>query len=53
MLFEKIQMEPDEKVLVMVRKHWFVIMAELFGSDCVSYISANICDDGCRSVSIR
>jgi hypothetical protein len=31
MLFEKIQMEPDEKVLVMVRKHWFVIMAELFG----------------------
>lgn len=24
-------MEPDEKVLVMVRKHWFVILAELFG----------------------
>jgi len=31
MLFEKIQMEPDEEVLIMVRKHWFVIMAELFG----------------------
>ena len=24
-------MEPDEEVLIMVRKHWFVIMAELFG----------------------
>jgi hypothetical protein len=32
MLFEKIQLEPDEKVLKMVRKHWFVIMAELFGT---------------------
>lgn len=31
MLFEKIEMEPDEEVLIMVRKHWFVIMAELFG----------------------
>jgi len=31
MLFEKIQMEPDEEILIMVRKHWFVIMAELFG----------------------
>ncbi len=32
MLFEKIQLEPDEIVLKMVRKHWFVILAELFGS---------------------
>jgi hypothetical protein len=32
MLFEKIQLEPDEKVLKMVRKHWFVILAELFGT---------------------
>jgi len=32
MLFEKIQLEPDEEVLIMVRKHWFVIMAELFGT---------------------
>jgi len=32
MLFEKIQLEPDEKVLKLVRKHWFVILAELFGS---------------------
>jgi len=31
MLFEKIQLDPDEEVLIMVRKHWFVIMAELFG----------------------
>jgi hypothetical protein len=32
MLFEKIQLESDEKVLKLVRKHWFVIMAELFGT---------------------
>jgi hypothetical protein len=32
MLFEKIQLESDEEVLKMVRKHWFVIMAELFGT---------------------
>ncbi len=31
MLFEKIQLEPDETVLAMVRKHWFVIFSELFG----------------------
>jgi hypothetical protein len=31
MLFEKIQMEKDEEVLLMVRKHWFVILAELSG----------------------
>lgn len=29
MLFEKISLEADEKVLLMVRKHWFVIIAEL------------------------
>ncbi len=32
MLFEKIQLEPDEEILTMVRKHWFVIIAELFGT---------------------
>lgn len=32
MLFEKIQLEPGEEVLKMVRKHWFVIVSELFGS---------------------
>jgi hypothetical protein len=29
MLFEKISLEADEEVLMMVRKHWFVIVAEL------------------------
>jgi len=32
MLFEKIQLEPDEEVLKVVRKHWFVIATELFGT---------------------
>lgn len=32
MLFEKIEMEPGEEVLKVVRKHWFVIVAELFGT---------------------
>lgn len=32
MLFEKIQLEPEEKVLKVVRKHWFVIATELFGT---------------------
>jgi hypothetical protein len=32
MLFEKIQLEPDEEVLRVVRKHWFVIITELFGT---------------------
>ncbi|MCA9354946.1 PH domain-containing protein [Candidatus Kaiserbacteria bacterium] len=31
MLFEKIQLEESEKILKTVRKHWFVIVAELFG----------------------
>ena len=30
MLFEKIQLEPDEEILQLVRKHWFVIVTELF-----------------------
>lgn len=32
MLFEQIQLEPDEVVLKIVRKHWFVILAQLFGT---------------------
>ncbi len=32
MLFERIQLEPGEEVLKVVRKHWFVIVAELFGT---------------------
>lgn len=31
MLFEKIQLEPDEVILKIVRKHWFVIIAEFVG----------------------
>lgn len=31
MLFEKIHLEPDEKVLKVVRPHWFIITVELFG----------------------
>lgn len=31
MLFDKIQLEPDEKILKMVRKHWFIITIELLG----------------------
>jgi hypothetical protein len=30
MLFEKIQLEPGEEVLTVVRKHWFIIATELF-----------------------
>lgn len=32
MLFERIQLEPNEEVLTIVRKHWFVIITELFGT---------------------
>ncbi|MCA9357257.1 PH domain-containing protein [Candidatus Nomurabacteria bacterium] len=32
MLFEKIELEPSEEVLKIVRKHWFVIVSQLFGS---------------------
>lgn len=31
MLFEKLQLEPDEKILKVVRKHWLVIVSELIG----------------------
>lgn len=31
MLFEKIELEPNEQVLQTVRKHWFIIFSELFG----------------------
>ncbi len=32
MLYEKIEMEESEKILAVVRKHWFVIVIELFFS---------------------
>ena len=32
MLLEKIELEPNETILLTVRKHWFVILAELFGA---------------------
>ena len=31
MLFEKVHLESNEKVLRVVRKHWFIIISELFG----------------------
>lgn len=31
MLFEKITLEADEEVLKIVRRHWFIIVSELFG----------------------
>ncbi len=31
MLLEKVELEPGEEVLKVVRKHWFVIVTELFG----------------------
>ncbi len=31
MLFEKIQLEDDEKILSLVRRHWFVLFVEIFG----------------------
>ncbi len=32
MLYEKIKLEDDEKVLKRVRKHWFILFGELFGA---------------------
>ena len=32
MLFEKIELEPNEEVLTVVRKHWFVIVSALFAT---------------------
>lgn len=32
MLFEKIKLEENEEVLATVRKHWFIIVSELFGT---------------------
>lgn len=31
MLFDKIKLEPDERILKTVRKHWFIITIELLG----------------------
>lgn len=31
MLYDKIQLEPNEKVLATVRKHWFIITVEMLG----------------------
>ena len=32
MLLEKVQLEPGEEVLRTVRKHWFIIVSQLFGT---------------------
>jgi hypothetical protein len=31
MLFEKIQLEPDEKIITIVHRHWFVIFSQAVG----------------------
>lgn len=38
MLFEKIQLESDEKVLSVVRKHWFVIVTELVTVGVIAFL---------------
>jgi len=38
MLTEKIQLEADEKILIQVRKHWFILFARVF-SVCVAAIA--------------
>ncbi len=38
MLFEKIQLEASEVVLKVVRKHWFVVMAEFVGVFLVGFL---------------
>lgn len=32
MLLEKIELEPEEKIIKTVRKHWFVVVSQLFGT---------------------
>lgn len=38
MLLEKIQLENDEKLIKMVRKHWFVLFTELCGVAALAFI---------------
>jgi hypothetical protein len=38
MLYEKINLEEEEKVVVMVRKHWFVLATELFGTVLLAFL---------------
>jgi hypothetical protein len=38
MLFEKIQLEANEKILLTVRKHWFVITAELVAASLFAFL---------------
>lgn len=38
MLFEKIELEADEEVLKVVRKHWFVIVSALFSTFTLVFI---------------
>lgn len=40
MLFEKIELETDETVITIVRKHWFVITIELFFTGLLAFIPA-------------
>lgn len=38
MLFDKIKLEEDEKVLKVVRKHWFILAVELIGAACMALL---------------
>lgn len=38
MLFEKIHLEEDEEVIIVVRKHWFILLAEAIGVFLLTFI---------------
>ena len=38
MLFEKIKLEPGEDIIKVVRKHWFIFFAEVFGLGVLAFV---------------
>jgi hypothetical protein len=38
MFYEKINLEEDEKVVVMVRRHWFILASELFATVVLAFV---------------
>lgn len=38
MLFEKIQLEKDEQILLMVRRHWFILFSRVLGTVVVMFL---------------